>query len=125
MIGMDPAALAPYVEGWRRREAASQARSQARVAEARARLAGVVSLLAERFGARRIILFGSLADGTFTERSDVDLAVGGLSGDWFEAWDAAEQALGPGFRLDLVPIERARPAIRYAIERGEVLFGRG
>ncbi|MBI4702236.1 MAG: nucleotidyltransferase domain-containing protein [Deltaproteobacteria bacterium] len=98
---------------------------QARAVGVRSRLDAVVSLLVERFGARRVILFGSLADGGWSEASDVDLAVEGLAGDWFEAWDAAEQALGPDWRLDLVPVEQARPALRQSIARGEVLHGGG
>ena len=121
--GVEPLDLTPYIEGWRRRGVEREARARAREAMIRARLGVVVSILVERFGARRVILFGSLAEGTSTPLSDVDLAVEGLRGDWFEAWEAAERALGPGLRLDLLPVDRARPALRRAIERGEVLFG--
>lgn len=41
----------------------------------------------KREGARRIVLFGSLADGYFSQESDIDLAVSGLSERtlaWFE-----------------------------------------
>ena len=112
--------LSQYIEGWRRREAAEERRSEARATDARARLPQIVALLVAEFGARRVILFGSLAEGRFGAASDIDLAVEGLRGDWFAAWSAAERLL-PGFRLDLVPLEAARPILRAAIERGEVL----
>lgn len=115
--------LRSYIAGWRRRDAARSARALARAHQARSRLPAAVKLLVEQFGARRVVLFGSLAEGTFTEGSDVDLAVEGMTGDWFRAWDAAERALGPGVRLDLVPIEAARQIVREAVERGEVLHG--
>lgn len=121
---MDDPALAPYILGWRRRDEANRARGAARAARARAQLAEVVRLLVSRFGVERVVLFGSLAEGRFEESSDIDLAVSGLGERWFEAWAAAEDAVGPEFRIDLVPIERARPAIRRAIEEGEVLFER-
>ena len=43
------------------------------------------------YGAQKIILFGSRAKGTATERSDIDIAVSGVaSRDIFELEDALE-----------------------------------
>lgn len=67
------------------------------------------------WGVRRVILFGSLASGTWTsETSDVDLAVEGL------APDALFRALGVvlgivRWPVDLVRLEEAPPALREAI----------
>ena len=52
-------------------------------------------LLKERFGARRVILFGSLAgQGPWHGRSDIDLAVQGLAPDeFFAAYSACRDLL--------------------------------
>lgn len=80
-----------------------------------------IRLLKERFGARRVILFGSLAgQGAWHGRSDIDLAVEGLAeGDFFPAYSACRDLLPRGLELDLVPLERAYPEMRARI-LGEV-----
>ncbi|MBI5441836.1 MAG: nucleotidyltransferase domain-containing protein, partial [Deltaproteobacteria bacterium] len=63
-----------------------------------------------------VLLFGSLARGGWQASfSDVDVAVEGLKGDYWEAWGVLEDALGDR-RVDLVEIEAARPSLREAIE---------
>jgi predicted nucleotidyltransferase len=60
------------------------------------------------FGARRVVLFGSLVDGEgFGEDSDVDLAAEGL--EPFDAWDAwwLCEEIVEDRRVDLVPVEWA------------------
>ncbi|MFQ5813160.1 MAG: nucleotidyltransferase family protein [Anaerolineae bacterium] len=80
-----------------------------------------IRLLKERFGARRVILFGSIAgQGIWHERSDIDLAVEGLAGsDFFPAYSACRDLLPRGLELDLVPLEDAYPEMRARI-LGEV-----
>lgn len=75
-------------------------------------------ILKEQFGAKRIVLFGSLLD---PERmwwgSDIDLAVWGLpEQDLFKAGAAIER--GHDFSVDLVEVQHARPHILKAIEQG-------
>ena len=48
-----------------------------------------ISLFAEKHGVRRVLLFGSRARGTQSERSDIDLAVCGGDFDGFY-WDIKE-----------------------------------
>ena len=48
-----------------------------------------ISRFAEQHGLRRVLLFGSRARGTQTERSDIDLAVCGGDFDGFY-WDIKE-----------------------------------
>ncbi len=74
-------------------------------------------ILKEEYGARQVILFGSLARGTFGLRSDVDLAVEGLSGRAFYRAVGRLQALDSSLSVDLVDVEEASPALRRAIER--------
>ncbi|MEW6753353.1 MAG: nucleotidyltransferase domain-containing protein [Candidatus Latescibacterota bacterium] len=69
--------------------------------------------LRERFGARRVVLFGSAAgDGPWHERSDLDLAVEGLSPAALRAAEGYLESLVPAWlRVDLVPVEHAAPAV--------------
>jgi len=78
---------------------------------------GCMALLKERFGARRVILFGSLAGkGAWHDRSDIDLAVEGLPPEaFFRAYTACGALLPPGLELDLVPLESASPELRARI----------
>jgi predicted nucleotidyltransferase len=57
-------------------------------------------------GASRVVLFGSLAKGTFGEHSDIDLAVDGMSPKARDALAEELEALAAPFLLDVVPMER-------------------
>jgi predicted nucleotidyltransferase len=71
-------------------------------------------LLQEHYGAGRVILFGSLASGAYSERSDVDLAVDGLPAQrYFEALaELMDLFAGP---VDLVRLEEAPESLRARI----------
>lgn len=56
-------------------------------------------------GCTEIYLFGSLADGTFTEKSDIDIAVTGCKPDMFFAI-FGELMLSLKNRVDLVNLDR-------------------
>ena len=81
------------------------------------------AVLKERFGATRVVVFGSLARGDFTLGSDIDLA----------AWDVAPRRYfeavsflldlgadlggsGGGFRIDVVAPEAAAASLKREIE---------
>ncbi|MBI1928465.1 nucleotidyltransferase domain-containing protein [Candidatus Poribacteria bacterium] len=74
-------------------------------------------ILRKRFGAERVILFGSLVgDSPWHGASDLDLAVEGLSLEaLWKAEGALEEIVPPWLTLDLVPLERAYPEIRKRI----------
>jgi len=75
-------------------------------------------VLRERFGATRVVVFGSLAhDEWFTRWSDIDLAAWGISPEAFFRAVAAVTGLSTEFKLDLVDPQDCRPALRRAIER--------
>ena len=76
------------------------------------------ALLKERFGATRVVVFGSLVyEGGFTPWSDVDLAVWGIRPeDVFRALSAVVD-MDAHIEIDLVDINTCRPALRAAIER--------
>ena len=112
-----------YVEGWRLKAADEQAEARRRREQNVARMRPVARMLAERFGIRRVVLFGSAALGTDQLGSDVDLAVEGLApAQYFAAFHALEAELGLEL-VDLVEIERAGHLLRAAIDRGIVLHG--
>ena len=72
--------------------------------------------LKKQFGAEKVILFGSLTDGSqFWPSSDVDLAVAGLrTEDYFEAWRMVE-AIIQDCTTDLVELEKVKDSLRQAI----------
>jgi uncharacterized protein len=71
-------------------------------------------VLVERFGVRRVLLFGSVADGHAGPRSDLDLAVEGLDPrHYFEA--LGQLALVTPFDVDLVLLEEAPDSLRERI----------
>ncbi len=75
----------------------------------------------KELGARRVVLFGSLAhEGRSTLASDVDLAVLDLPADRFwDGWRLAEEIVGDR-PVDLVVLEQASEPLRRAIERDGV-----
>jgi len=121
-----PTALGLGREGWKPfLEAARQRRATAPPAvetpdreRLLARLREVAAALKTRFGAHRVVLFGSLAHGAwFMPDSDVDLAVEGVgSADYWEAWRLAEEIIGDR-SVDLIELETAGDSLRRAIER--------
>ena len=80
-----------------------------------------IELLKRDYGAKRVILFGSLVgQGPWHSQSDIDLAVEGLAAeDFFKAYGACDELLPPDLELDLVPLEDAFPEMRARI-LGEV-----
>ncbi len=74
-------------------------------------------LLRTRFGARRVIVFGSLTHADwFNLWSDIDLAAWGIPPERFYAAVAAVTGLSPHFKVDLVDPETCRPELRELIE---------
>jgi predicted nucleotidyltransferase len=101
-----------YFAGWRRREADARAEDRAAQAVARTRADELARVLVERYGARRVLLVGSLARGEFRRGSDIDLAVEGIADGLFFAAGAELEALAGGIHVDLVPLESATAAYR-------------
>ena len=88
----------------RRRRAMSAARKAAK-------------LLKEKFGAKEVILFGSLARrGSFTLYSDIDLAERGISDDYLTAMDTVLH-MSPEFKIDLVDLAFCLPALGTEVEK--------
>ena len=82
------------------------------------RVREAAAVLKSRFGARRAVLFGSLAHAAwFAPDSDVDLAVEGLVGE--DYWQAGREieAIVEDRPVDLIEVEMAGESLRRAIER--------
>ena len=77
----------------------------------------IAALLRARYGATQVVAFGSIVHPErFDERSDIDLAVAGISPDaFFGAWAAA--GADCAFSLDLVDLRDCSPALRKLIEQ--------
>ena len=89
---------------WQRRSQARQARADARAQRLRELLPRARGVLVDVHGARAVKVFGSLAEGGFTESSDVDLAVEGLDESCYFAALADVMALF-GAPVDLIRVE--------------------
>jgi uncharacterized protein len=105
----------------RARSAERRAKAEVRAERLRAQLPKAARILAEKYQASRVLLFGSLAMGTYDEHSDVDLAVEGLpSATYFHA--LADLMVLFADPVDLVRIEEAMPSLRERIqEEGQPL----
>lgn len=117
MSGTDRPDLTVYQRAALARE---ERRAQARAARRQRGLEVALQaavLLKERFGATRVVLFGSAARGCgFREESDLDLAAEGIPvKDFWRAW-AALDTLDPTFEINLVAFEEATPSLLAAIE---------
>jgi predicted nucleotidyltransferase len=109
-----------HLDYWRER----QKDNRQFAALARAALDPIVRVLATRFGARRIILFGSLASGRFTAESDIDLAVEGIAPEDFFAALAEVNRDAPAW-VDLKPLEDLEPRFRERVlSTGECVYAR-
>jgi predicted nucleotidyltransferase len=77
-------------------------------------------LVARRFGAKRLLLFGSALENPAAAH-DLDLACAGVPG-WklFELSSALEETLG--VPLDLVPLDSPTPFTRLIEKRARVLL---
>jgi len=105
-----------------RRRAADDAR---RLRERRDAAWGVAreaaDLLRARYGATRVLVFGSLADGAhFSAHSDIDLAAQGLAPSDHYAALGRLLALSPDFKFDLVDLDTCPSELRGAIAAGGI-----
>jgi len=74
--------------------------------------------LREKFGARRVVLFGSAAERSlFTRWSDVDLAAWGIAPERFYAAVADVTSLSTEMAVDLLDPEICPTAMQTVIER--------
>jgi predicted nucleotidyltransferase len=79
----------------------------------------LATLLKQRFGATRVIVFGSLTScDTYTHWSDIDLAAWGIPPQMFYAALSALNDLSPEIKVDLVDPQRCQSrSIQQAIQQ--------
>ena len=105
------------------REAVRRRRADTRVEVAKRRRAYAAAhkaaeFLKTKFGAKEVILFGSLARRrSFTLYSDVDLAERGIHSDHYLTTMEAVLHMSAEFKIDLVDLEFCSPAMREEIEK--------
>jgi predicted nucleotidyltransferase len=77
----------------------------------------VAQFLKDRFGVECVMLFGSVAeDEVLGPRSDLDVAVKGLSAMAYYRAVARVQSFAARGRVDLVRLEQCSPSLRRTIE---------
>ena len=88
------------------------------------RVRKAADVLKTRFGARSVILFGSLAHKAwFTSKSDVDLAVEGLDADdYWEAWRVIEELITDPIEDSIANVEDIKAMDSYSIENVSIVF---
>ncbi len=131
-LDLTPEQRAEYTKALRRRMTPDPA-TAARI-ERRREAAWVVARraaadLRERFGASRVVVFGSLARGDFTLGSDVDLAAWDIEPRRYFESVAFLLDLGVdyrdsegGFRIDVVAAEAAPSGLLASIERDSIVL---
>ncbi len=111
-----------YAFGWRQREEARKQALTKRKADALSKAKQAANFLKEKYGVK-VYLFGSLAWGSFWERSDIDLAIEGFCEPrnylmvFGEVWDIVSP-----FNVDLVLFQDIDDNFRQEIvSRGVIL----
>ncbi|HEC65986.1 MAG TPA: nucleotidyltransferase domain-containing protein [bacterium] len=71
-------------------------------------------MLGEKYGVKKVYLFGSLAEGLFLKGSDIDLAVEGMDLEsYLKA--LAEYRVVDGVHLDILHLSLCKPGIKKQI----------
>jgi predicted nucleotidyltransferase len=115
--------VAVYQHSARQRE---QRRLRA-LAERRARAWQVAQaaaqILKERYGASRVLLFGSVVhDRGFHPESDIDLAAEGIApADFWRAW-AALDTIDTSFEINLIAVDEATPSLQAVLQKEGVVL---
>ena len=110
-----------YIRAWQHRVRTQKIAEKKAADEAYKAAMECAKLLVERFGARRVYLFGSLAEGYFHLGSDIDLAVEGLSPHlYFKAMSKVYDVSG-GCEVDLVPLEDCKFR-ETVLQEGKLLY---
>lgn len=71
-------------------------------------------MLAEKYGVKKVYLFGSLAEGLFLKGSDIDLAVEGMDLESYLKALAEYRVVG-GVHLDILHLGFCKPGIKEQI----------
>ena len=111
-----------YVEAWHKRLHQQREADKTALRKAKGYAVECAKILVERFGAKRVYVFGSVKEGYFGGDSDIDLAVEGLEPHLYFKALVGIHKVSDDFRVDLIPLEdcASRETI---IEEGELIPG--
>lgn len=117
-LAIAPDVMRGYLDTAHRLWLTEESERQARRARAWELARRAATLLKTRFGAERVVAFGSLIQlDRFTRWSDVDLAAWGLTAaNWLKA-SGAVRALADDLDLNLVDVSCCSPELLEVIER--------
>ena len=116
-LNISPEKMAEYRANYKKRQAVERKKLDERFEHAWEVAQRGADLLRSQFEAEKVVVFGSLTNRElFHIRSDIDLAVWGLSDD--QHWQALGVMLdlSPEFTVDLVSFVDASESLRQAIE---------
>jgi predicted nucleotidyltransferase len=124
MMGDTMKGIESYKVAWQKRFKEDEERLKRKAEQAKKTVIEMSRVLVEKFGAKRVWLFGSLIEGFFWKGSDIDLAVEGLSSEvYFAALSEIWGLLPSAMELDLIPLEDAYESLRERIlKKGELLY---
>jgi predicted nucleotidyltransferase len=107
-----------YRRSWRKRQERERQEMQARRQRAWMIARQAAELLRNRFGASKVVLFGSLArDDLFHERSDIDLAAWGIDERAYLKAVGQLLSIDPAIPVDLLRAEEAEQKLLNVVER--------
>ena len=116
-LNISPEKMAEYRATYKKRQEAERKKLDERFERAWEVARRGADLLRSRFGAEKIVVFGSLTNRElFHIRSDVDLAVWGLPDKLYFRASSAVLDISPEFLVDLVPFTDASDSLRRTIE---------
>jgi len=108
--------LEVYQTTLKQRQVMGQLRQAERLTRAGEVANQAAAVLKARFGAERVMLFGSVVHGFwFSATSDIDLAVWGLDALTYLTAVAQLQDLTPEFKIDLIRMEQCQPELKQVI----------
>ena len=86
----------------------------------------VATLLYEQFGATQVSVFGSLTEPMwFTEGSDIDIAVSGLSNDLYDKAYKKIMDFDSEFKIDIINFDRSKGLFRERVKYQAIPIERG
>lgn len=112
VLDISPVQLREYAPFRRKKGAAAPALP---VDEARSIAREIAEVLKHRFGAKRVVMFGSLARGDFAQGSDIDLAAWGIAAPDYYRAVAFASGFSKIWKVDLVDAEDCSGALLAGI----------
>ena len=110
-----------YRRTLRRRDEAARAQQKEARRNAWHAARQAASVLEDKFGAERVVLFGSVArKERLNPRSDLDLAVGGLTPMAYYRAVARLQSIPEERTVDLVRLESCRDSLRQTVDETRI-----